>query len=474
MQYNDAVDRLTMRPLFICGFLVAVAAATYAGALRGAFQYDDLYTILINPHLDRWDTFVGHLDHMVRPVLYGTFLLDRFLYGTSAAGYHLLNLLLHLGSGLLVYLMLIRAVNEETRHVPFWTALLFLIHPIQTETVTYISGRASGLMAFFYLLALALYLQAVARQRAGFPHLSYVFGAIFSFVLALGSKETAMTFPLALLLWDVLIRRLDRAALRKAFLSDHLPFWIVLLALAAWAWWHPRYSALAQFSFTLRPLWDNFLSEVHAVTYALLLFFCPWKQNFDHDLPVSHSLFGWPLPLDLLFLGGLMTGAILLVRRLPLLSFGIGWFILQLLPTTLIPRNDLLSERNLYLASIGLLFAVVVLGSYLTHRLTKVMQRPRLVQIGAGSLALALVLLLGLFTYQRNLLYRDEVSLWSDTVHKSPNKARPHNNLGHAYAMQGDWDRAIEEFRIAARLDPDYALARKNLRDAYLRQVGRQ
>ncbi len=474
MQYNNAVDRLMMRPLFVCGTLVAAAAATYAGALRGAFQYDDLYAILINPHLDRWETLVGHLDHMVRPLLYATFLFDRSLYGNSATGYHLLNLLVHLGSGLLVYRILTQAVTEETRHVPFWATILFLTHPIQTETVTYISGRASGLMAFFYLLALALYLQAVARQRAGFPHLSHVFGAIFSLVLALGSKETAMTFPFALLLWDVLIRRLDCAALRKAFLSDHLPFWIVLLALAAWAWWHPRYSALAQFSFTLRPLWDNFLSEVHAVTYALLLFFCPWKQNFDHDLPVLHSLLEWPLPLDLLFLGGLTTGAIFLVRRLPLLSFGIGWFFLQLIPTTLIPRNDLLSERNLYLASIGLLLAVVVLGSRLTHWLTKVLQRPRLVQIGAGSLALALVLLLGLFTYQRNLLYRDEVSLWSDTVHKSPNKARPHNNLGHAHAMQGDWDRAIEEFRIAARLDPDYALARKNLRDAYLRQVGRQ
>ena len=86
----------------------------------------------------------------------------------------------------------------------------------------------------------------------------------------------------------------------------------------------------------------------------------------------------------------------------------------------------------------------------------------------------ALVLALGVATHQRNLLYRDEVSLWSDTVRKSPNKARPHNNLGHAYAMQDNWDRAIEEFRIAARLDPDYAPARKNLRDAYLHQVGRQ
>ncbi len=108
-------------------------------------------TILENPHLDGWQTFVGHLDHMVRPVLYATFLFDRSLYGADPAGYHLLNLLLHLGSGLLVYLIVTRAVTEETRLVPFWTALLFLVHPIATETVTYISGRASGLMAFFYL-----------------------------------------------------------------------------------------------------------------------------------------------------------------------------------------------------------------------------------------------------------------------------------------------------------------------------------
>ena len=76
-----------------------VTVATYVGAFSGDFQYDDLFTILINPHLNGWDTFVDHLDHMVRPVLYATFLIDRSLYGTSASGYHLLNLLLHLGSG---------------------------------------------------------------------------------------------------------------------------------------------------------------------------------------------------------------------------------------------------------------------------------------------------------------------------------------------------------------------------------------
>jgi tetratricopeptide (TPR) repeat protein len=411
---------------------------------------------------------------MVRPVLYATFLVDRSLYGDSATGYHLLNLLLHLSSGLLVYRILTHAVTEETKHLPFWTALLFLIHPIQTETVTYISGRASGLMAFWYLLALFLYTKRSEHQDDRRVSRLHLFGAVTSFLLSLASKETAMTFPLALLLWDVLIRRLRGPTLRAAIRSSHLPFWLLLLLVAGWGWSHPRYTALAQFSLEIRPLWDNLLSEVHAVTYALLLFFCPRMQNFDHDLPVFHSPFQWPLPLDLLILFGVAAIAFIAVRRLPLLSFGIGWFFVQLLPTSLIPRNDLLSERNLYLASIGLLLAVVLLGSRLTHWLSTVLPRPQLVRVTFRSVALAAMLALCFMTFQRNALYHDQVLLWSDTVEKSPQKARPHNNLGHSYALRDEWDQAIEEFRTAAKLDPDYALARKNLRDAYLHQVGRQ
>ena len=468
-----SVNRLMTHSVTLL-LLVMVSLAAYLLAFQGAFQYDDLYTILINPHLDRWQTFVGDLDHMIRPLLYATFLLDRSLYGNSATGYHLLNLLLHLGSGLLVYRILIHAVTEETRHVPFWTSLLFLVHPIETETVTYISGRASGLMAFWYLLALVLYIKRTEHRDDRRVSRLYLLGTVISFLLSLASKETAMTFPLALLLWDIAIRRLDSAALRKAFLSDHLPFWLALLAVAVWAWWHPRYAALAQFSLDIRPLWDNLLSELHVTIFSLLLVVCPWKQNFDHDLPVLHSLTEWPLPLDLLMLFGVAAVAFIAVRRRPLLSFGIGWFVLQMLPTTVIPRNDLLSERNLYLPSIGVLLVVVLLGLYLTNWLAKTLRQPRLVPGAASVIVIGLTLSLSVFTLQRNALYRNPVLLWSDTVEKSPQKARPHNNLGHAYAMQDNWDRAIEEFRTAAQLDPDYTLARKNLRDAYLHQVGRQ
>lgn len=461
-------------PFALLIVIVAFTLVSFAGIFAGDFHYDDFSTILENPHVDRWQTFVGHLDHMVRPVLYATFLLDRSLYGTTPAGYHFLNLLLHLGSGLFVYLILTRAVAEETRHVPLWTALLFLIHPMATETVTYISGRVSGLMAFFYLLAFYLYIKASEYPEAVKLRRLYLSGSVVSLVLSLGSKETAVTFPLALLLWDLLIRRLRGSVLRAALLSRHLPFWIVLVLAAGWALNHPRYFALAQFSVALRPLWDNFLSELHAMAYALLLFFTPWNQNFDHDLPEVHSLSQWPLPLDLFLLFGIALATLFSARRIPLVAFGLGWFLIQLLPTSLIPRNDLLSERNLYLPSVGLLLAVVILSSSFIQWITTILPRPRLIRFGSMSLATALVLALCLFTYQRNQLYRDQISLWSDAVLKSPDKARPHNNVGYAYTLQGDWDRAIEEFRTAVRLDPDYILAQQNLRKAYLHQVGRQ
>ena len=448
--------------------------SVYAISFTGSFQYDDSLTVLNNPHLERAWTLIGHLDHMVRPVLYATFFVDRSLYGLNPVGYHLLNLLLHLGSGFLLYRILTNAVLPRGASVPFWTALVFLIHPIATETVTYISGRASGLMAFLYLLALLSYIKASDASETEHLRRFYRWGAVASFVLSIGSKESAVTLPVILLLWDVLIRRLNGPALRAAIFLRHSPFWIVVLLAAAWAWNHPRYTALAQFSAEIRPFYDQLLSQIHAVAYTIMLCFTPWNQNFDHDLPIFHSIWQWPLPLDLVLLAGMSIAALATWRRFPLIAFGTAWFFLQLLPTSLIPRNDLLSERNLYLPAIGLMLVMVAFGSHLVRWLQTIIRRPAAVRIGSALLATSMVVTLCFFTYQRNLLYQDRLLLWSDAVTKSPNKARPHNNLGYAYALRDDWDRAIEEFRIAARLDPDFILAQQNLRDAYLHHVGRQ
>ncbi|MDH4152370.1 MAG: hypothetical protein OEV01_01155 [Nitrospira sp.] len=464
----------TLPPSALWLVLVITTVVGYFPSFSGDFQYDDSLTILGNPHLESRQAFFGHLDHMVRPVLHATFLLDLSLYGTDPAGYHLLNLLLHLGSGLLIYRILTSAVMDEHSPVPFWTALLFLIHPIATETVTYISGRASGLMAFLYLLAFFLYLKASEQPENGTLYRLYLSGAVASFLLSIGSKESAVTLPVILLLWDVLIRRRNGPTFRATILCCQSPFWIVLLVAAAWAWSHPRYTALAQFSFEIRPFLDHLLSQIHVVVSAILLCVTPWNQNFDHDLPVFHSLTQWPLPLDLSLLSVTVAACLFSWRRFPLVAFGLAWFFIQLLPTSLIPRNDLLSERNLYLPSIGLFLATVALGSHLVQWVTTIVPSRTLIRSSTVSLAALLVAILCVFTYQRNQLYQDRLLLWSDAVQKSPNKARPHNNLGYAYSLHGDWDHAIEEFRIAARLDPDFILAQQNLRDAYLHHVGRQ
>ena len=459
-------------PRFTAYGLMAIAVAVYANSFLGAFQFDDFSTILHNPHLDSGEVFFAHLDHMVRPALYFTFLIDRLLYADVAFGYHVINVGLHLVSGWLVYRILLRAPVHENTFLACWTATLFLVHPLATETVTYLSGRASGMMSCFYLLAFLLYLKGTEEGSGGHPRVWYI-GSLLAFLVALASKETAVTFPVAILLWDVVVRHVRGASLRSTFLSYHVPFWGIVLALGLALVIHPQYGYLARFSLDIRPLWHNVLSQIHAVVYAIVLFFAPWKQSFDHDLPLYHSLFEWPLVVDLTVLIGLMVAALLSVRRFPLAVFGMGWFFLQLLPTnSVIPRNDLLSERNLYLPSVGLLLAVVT-GVLAVVRMNGDTSLRQWMQTGIRCVALMGVMALCVFTVQRNALYQDPVLLWSDTVHKSPHKARPHNNLGHSYAVQGDWGHAIEEFRFALTLNPDYPLAQQNLRDAYLFQAGR-
>ena len=254
-------------------------------------------TILISPMPG---TFIGHLDHMVRPVLYATLLLDRTLYGTNPTGYHLSNLL-HLGSGMLIYFILTRVVTEKTRQVPFWTALLFLIHPIHTETVTYVSGRASGLMSFLYLLALLFYIKASeAHAMRGL----YRSGAIVAFVLSIGAEGNGHHLSFCA---SALGSACPSSERRRVTPSGDSPTASPVLgratAYCGMGVGHPRYFILAHVSYTLRPLVDNGLSEAHAAIYALWLFFCPWNQNFDHDLPEFHSMGQWP-PLSTFSLSG--------------------------------------------------------------------------------------------------------------------------------------------------------------------------
>jgi tetratricopeptide (TPR) repeat protein len=460
--------------------LMAATVLAYVNAFHGAFQFDDA-TILSDSRLGNPAAFVSHLGGMIRPALKLTFLLDRSLWGESAAGYHLLNLLLHLGSGLLLYAIVRGLLREGLAHarmasartVPLWTALLFLLHPIGTETVTYISGRATGLMAFFYLAGIYLYLRSTGPRSAPAVPWAY-FAAIGCFLLSLLSKETAVTFPLSLLLIEAVGRGRNGTDLRRAVLRFHWPFWGILVAFLAAAASYPRYVYLLKVSFGIRPIYENLLTQVDVVAYALSLFFLPGRLNSEHDIPLAGSIFAWPTPLALLLLVGLFALAVFLARRNRLASFGLFWFFLQLLPTnSVLPRYDLLSERDLYLAAPGLFLALAAAWSAVLTFLagTPASRGARIGVFALRTLPLMLVPLLAVTTFARNAVYATPIAFWSDATRKSPAKARPHVNLSHAYYVAGDFDRAIAEARMALAIDRNNPVAQANLLAAWRRKT---
>ncbi len=456
--------------------LAAGATLAYLNSFSGVFLFDDV-SILSDTRLESLSSYVAQLGGMIRPAVKFTYVIDRLLWGENPVGYHLVNVLLHLGCGTLFYTIILGFVRGEPARggapattIPFWSALLFLVHPIGTETVTYLSGRAGGLMAFFYLSALYLYLRASSPLRASAFSWTYL-AAIACFVLALLSKETALTFPLALILVEAVARGRRGSDLRNAVLRFQLPFWGVLVVFLVLAAFQSRYAYLLDTSLSIRPLSENLLTQVTVVAYALSLFVLPGRLCIEHDLPLAGSMLAWPTVGALLLLAGLLAAAVLLVRRNPLAAFGISWFFLQLLPTnSVIPRYDLLSDRNLYLSAPGLFLALVSLWVALLARMRVSTGASPWRHAAVGVMRIApialLPLLIGL-TIARNAKYADPVAFWSDAVEKAPAKARPHVNLGHAYYLADDFDGAIAQCRIALAIDRDNSHARATLLAAW-------
>ena len=325
--------------------------------------------------------------------------------------------------------------------------------------------------AFFYLLSFYLFLRSIDAAPSARGFLPTYGGSLAAFVLALLAKEVAVTLPAALLLWDVVFGQGAKSGPRFRL---HLPFWAVLGGAVAVACLHPRYVYLARASLQTRPLYDNLLTQANTVIYALSLFIFPQRLNFDHDLPVYHSVWQWPTQLSFALLAAAVALAWWHRRRAPFFSFGVLWFFLTILPTnSLVPRYDLLSDRNLYLPSMGVFLAVVSICAPWTAKVAAAGTTAWRSTIRLIYALLAVALMLS--TISRNRIYANQTTFWTDAVHKSPYKARPHNNLGYAYLLTGDLDRAMDEFRAALSLDRNFISAQENLLHAWTlkqRQLG--
>lgn len=429
--------------------LAAAVLLTYANSLGGAFQFDDYNVIVDNPVVHSWFAWWNDLGHGIRPLLKLSYLFN-WLSGFGASGFHAVNLLIHFGNTLLVYHLahcfLSGPIQTNDNRVPLIASLLFAVHPVHTEAVTYICGRSASLMTFFTLSCLLCHATANGKHE----RLKRLYLVPLLFSAALASKETAITLPLALLLWD-----LCGGIHWRRIISRQWPVWLLALGVILSLFYYPAYRDMLVKSAGLHSFATNALTTVYAFFYLLGKWLWPVQLNIDPELPIISA------PREVI---PQLSGAMILLitawcsrHKRPCLTFAIGWLALQLtLIYLLVPRQDIANERQLYLAGFPLF---IIAAAELVNRL----------QNQGQNVAIVTMVVCSLLTMQRNLTYENEISLWQDTIKLSPGKARAHNNLGYAYFLANRTAEARQQYMLALAIDAEFSLARGNL--AILKQI---
>ena len=476
---------LPSRPLragLVLLLILASGLLIYHGALSHPFHFDDRPNILNNYFIHVRQLTLPKLRQALfnsalpfRPVANLTLALNYYFGETDPKGYQALNLVIHLLNGILVYLFLAQLLGYLAARGRFHTrfhgppdlvallaALLWFVNPVQSQSVVYIIQRMNSLAALFYLLGLIAWFRFRARTDSfrSPPALAYLAATGLCFLLALGSKEIAATFPLALLLIEVFIfRELDPVWLRRyAWTLIPALLFLVLFGIMVLGP-HPIQTLEEKYAGRDFTLAERLLTEPRVIWHYLLIFFVPvaaW-MNLDYDLPVSTGVLTPAATLPaLLGLLALLALAILYARRVPLLSFAVLWFFLHLAIESSVIPLELAFDHRLYLPSVGLALALALPLSRLAGSVTKTLV--------LGGLVAALWAVLA---FARVGDWRTEESLWRDCVRKAPLKARTIGILGDTYAKAGDTRRAEWLYLRAIRLDPKYEKAYNNLANVY-------
>jgi tetratricopeptide (TPR) repeat protein len=440
---------------------VLVAAAVllaYANSFSVPFLLDDEGSIVSNPTLGSfWDALQpppGGDTVSGRPLLNVSFALSHALSGLDVWGYHLLNVLIHAGGALLVYGLVRRTAARSGGDAGWFAlvvALIWGLHPLQTEAVTYISQRAEALVAFFYLLTL----YAFARSVESPAPFRWQVLTVAACALGMAAKEVMVSAPLLVLLYDrIFVAGTFRAAwqARRRLYLLLAATWTVL-AWLLWAGAGRGGTAVAGDASS----WPYLLTQAGAIVRYVRLSLLPTGQVFDYGTRLVSGLGAvWWQGLVVLALLGATAWA--LVRRPAAGFLGVLFFAVLAPSSSFLPvLSQVMAEHRMYLP----LLAVVVLGvGALRHWL------------GWRGLVAATVAVpvLAVATLQRNAVYRDPVGLWRDTIRNHPGSDRAHNNLGALLMAQGDLAGAAAEYQEALRLRPDYLRALSNLALVLLQQ----
>ncbi len=439
------------------GIALFVAFQVYWPAIRGPFLLDDTYLTYTRP--DAADIPLMKWFNQPRQLLMFTFWLNYQQSGVRETfGYHAFNVLLHFFNTIFTFLAVRKALSwarvEESlaRILSFFAAGLFLLHPAQTESVSYIASRSETLSVFFVLAALVVFLY----RKGATLSIPRILALLALFAAAALSKEHTAILPALFILTDYYWN----FEFSPSVIWRNWKLYVPIAGGAVFALVNIlrilRGNQSAGFQIQGLTWYQYFFTECRVIWDYVRLFIVPLGQNLDPDIEISRSIASHSAIIGLIGLLAVSVLAWIYRRRFPIASYGWFVFLILLAPTSsFAPIHDPMAERRMYLPFIGLLFITV---EFLRRWKTS-----RNALIGTFALVLAAE---GVLTYQRNLLWGSEIDIWKDTVSKSPQKLRPRFQLAMADFHAAACSDSVDEFQKAAALEPptydlllDWALA---------------
>jgi tetratricopeptide (TPR) repeat protein len=460
-------------PILLPWLLAAAGALLYANGLRGPFIFDDHFSIAGNEPLRAMEfpwAPPAHTPLSARPVVAFSFALNHALGGLDVRGYHAVNIALHVLAALVLYGVVRRTLLLEGLRARFgaasaWlaaaAALLWMVHPVQTECVNYLTQRTESLMSLFYLLTL----YGAVRSRVGSRAWAAV--AVLACALGMATKESMVTAPVMVALFDWAYRSGPWAPLarRRAGLYAGLAgTWLILAALMAGS---PRGDSVGAGLGVTQVQYA--LNQLQAIARYMKLAVWPSPLTIDYGEPGALSL-GEVAPAALVVLLALASTAALLLLR-PRAGYPAAWFFALLAPTSsVVPiTTEVAAERRMYLALAGLV-ALAVCGAYAGLEALRA-RRPRAAAVmtrAAAGLVLAVAAIFAAMTRARTDLYSRPADLWRSAVACVPGNFRAHSNLGALLLAEGRLDESMDHHQRAMGLKPGSAIANNNFANALL------
>jgi tetratricopeptide (TPR) repeat protein len=455
--------------------LILIAGwAAYSNSFAGIFVFDDEPAIAQNQNLRTlWpltSSMTAPPDTTLsgRPIATLSFAIDHAVSGGSLDGYHTTNLVIHLAAALLLFGITRRTLltpplkdrfAASSTTLALIVALVFVVHPLQTGSVTYIVQRVESLMGLLYLGTLYCAIRALEAQRPA--RALWALASVLACTLGMATKEVMATAPLIVILWDWHFAP-DRMKPRRPLYVALASTWLILAVLVAGGHRSPSVG----FGFAAWPWWRYLMTQAEVVAHYLRLAVIPVPLVLDYDWRAAASLGQVALPGFLLvaLLAATIWG---LVRRSPA-AFAGAWFFLILAPSSsVIPVvTEVAAEHRMYLP-VAAVIALVVLGLFqalrLAHTLRAVARAGQAVY-GVGLIAAAaVVILFARMTYERNADYHDFDRIWSATIAARPLNARARNNYATSLLTKGRYAEAEPHLRVAVRENPLLAEAEANL-----------